>query len=269
MLDEGRYHMAQHSQSSDASQKAGAIMTNATLIAPDTAAHPDGPVIPSRAAIDAPILAPAALVAAQSRRYSAKKFDPTRDITPAVWAALERALVYSPSSSGLQPWRFVVLADRARREALVPLSFNQRQVADSSHLVVFQAKEKLDHAHLDRWVKRLGEVRGMTVDRQESQKQRLAKQLLEAPKAGFDLLEFAKRQVYIALGNFLASAALLGVDTCPMEGFQPEAYDRELALDGSGYRSVVLAAAGYRAHDDANAHVPKTRFPLEDVILRL
>jgi nitroreductase len=244
-------------------------MTQATLIAPDTAAHPDAPVIPSRAAADAPVLAPAALMAAQARRYSAKKFDPTRDIAPAVWAALERALLYSPSSSGLQPWRFVVLSDRARREALVPLAFNQRQVADCSHLVIFQAKEKLDHDHLDRWVRRLGEVRGMPADRQESQKQRLAKQLLDAPKPGFDLLEFAKRQVYIALGNFLASAALLGVDTCPMEGFQPEGFERELGLEGHGYRSVVLAAAGYGAQDDANAHAPKTRFPLEHVIIRL
>jgi nitroreductase len=236
---------------------------------PDAAAHPDAPVIPSRAAAEAPILAPAALVAAQARRYSAKKFDPSREIPDPVWSALERALVYSPSSSGLQPWRFVILSDRARRETLVPLSFNQRQVADSSHLVIFQAKEKLDHAHLDRWVRRLGEVRGLPWERQASQKERLAKQLIEAPQPGFDPLEFAKRQVYIALGNFLSAAALLGIDTCPMEGFQPEAYDKELGLEGSGFRSVVLAAAGYGAADDANAHAPKTRFPQEDVILRL
>jgi nitroreductase len=78
--------------------------------------------------------------------------------------------------------------------------------------------------------------------------------------------EWAARQAYLALGNFMTSAALMGIDTCPMEGFEPEEYDKILDLSSKGLASVVCCAVGYRAADDKCATQKKVRFPREHVI---
>jgi nitroreductase len=77
---------------------------------------------------------------------------------------------------------------------------------------------------------------------------------------------WATKQVYIALGQFMAAAALLGVDACPMEGIDPAAYDEILGLKGSGFATVVSCSVGYRAADDKHAAAPKVRFPVADVL---
>jgi nitroreductase len=224
------------------------------------------PPIPSDAALLAPILTPEQLVAVSQRRYATKKLDPSRTIPATQWAALEQALLYAASSSGLQPWRFLVLSDRTLREQLIPHSFGQRQIADSSHLVVFLARTDYAANDVERWIQRLSEVRGLPADQLQSQHQRLTDNLLHKPRPGFNAREAARSQVYIALGQFLTAAALLGIDTCAHGGFDPVAYDRLLGLADSGYHSVVLATAGYHAAADANAHAPKVRFPIDQVI---
>jgi len=242
--------------------------TQATLppSAQDTKAT--SPIIPAEAAAAAPVLSPSGLIAIQARRYSTKKFDNNRDIPAGHWDALEQSLILSPSSNGFQPWRFLVLPDRARRESLVPHARGQRQVADASHLVVFLARTEVAVSDIDRWVRRLGEVRGTPSEALAAQRERLVGAWITSPQPGFNGGEFARNQVYIALGNFLTSAALLGIDTCPMGGFDPDAFDRELGVSGTGYRSLVLAAAGYRSVEDQNAHAPKVRFPHPEVIRR-
>jgi nitroreductase len=227
------------------------------------------PIIPAKAAVASPVLSPAELIAAQSRRYSTKKFDPARVIVADLWEALEQALLLSPSSTGIQPWRFLVIANRARREQLVAHSRGQRQVADASHLVVFLARTEIAETDINRWVQCQGVVRGTAADVLETQRQRLITNWITSPRPGFNGGEFARNQVYLALGNFLAAAALLGIDTCPMGGFDPQAYDRELGIAGTGYHSLVLAAAGYRSEEDQNAHAPKVRFPIDQVIQRI
>ena len=78
--------------------------------------------------------------------------------------------------------------------------------------------------------------------------------------------EWATRQVYIALGNFMMSAAVLGVDTCPMEGISQKDYDKILGLEGTEFATVVACAAGYRAADDKYAQLAKVRFPASEMI---
>jgi nitroreductase len=222
--------------------------------------------IPSLVADRSPVLEPDQLIAISQRRYATKKYDPTRLIPAAQWAALEQALLYSASSSGLQPWRFLVIADRAVREQLVPHSFGQRQIADASHLVVFLARTTLDSSDIERWLSRVSEVRGTPADQIEVQRQRLTANLVTSPRPGFHAIESSRYQVHIALGQFLTSATLLGIDTCAHGGFYPSAYDRLLGLAGGRYRSVVLATAGYHAAHDVNAHAAKVRFPLDEVV---
>jgi nitroreductase len=196
-------------------------------------------------------------------RYATKKFDPSRKISPADWQTLEYALVHAPSSFGLQPWHFVVVTDPAVRAKLRSVSWNQAQITDASHLVVFTVKKNLGAADVERYLSRIAEVRGITLESLAGHKQMMLGSLNRAVE---EVHNWATRQVYIALGFFLSAAALVGIDACPMEGFQPDKYDEILGLTARGYGSVVLGAAGYRAADDPYLALPKVRFKAEDVI---
>lgn len=94
----------------------------------------------------------------------------------------------------------------------------------------------------------------------------MVKGYLAQPPYPLDINEWSKRQTYIALGQFMTCAAMLGIDTCPMEGFVPAKYDEVLNLTDTGYQSVVLCPAGYRAADDRTATNPKVRFATQDVV---
>jgi nitroreductase len=196
-------------------------------------------------------------------RYATKKFDPTRTLPPATWAALEQALVLTPSSYGLQPWKFFVVTDPAVKAQLPAHSWGQRQPQDCSHMVVLALRANLGEADIDRYVARVSEVRGQSVESLGRFKQMMVGSLTDPP---FDINDWAARQVYIALGQFMVAAALLGVDTCPMEGIDPGKYDEVLGIGAQGYRTVVACPAGYRAADDRSAQLPKVRFRAEDVI---
>ncbi len=201
-------------------------------------------------------------------RYAVKKFDPARIISAEDWHTLEQALVLTPSSFGLQPWRFVVITDQATKDQLVPISWGQRQVAEASHVVVFAVRKPLTESDVDGHVARTAEVRDVPVDSLAGFKKMLMKSLVPPP-AGFDIHHWAGLQAYIALGNFMTSAAMLGIDTCPMEGIVPEKYDELLGLPSEGYGTVVVGVAGYRAADDKYAALPKVRFAAEDVVRRI
>ena len=201
-------------------------------------------------------------------RYATKKFDPSRIIPEAEWRALEEVLVLTPSSYGLQPWKFIVVTDRALRERLVGHSWGQKQVVDASHLVVMAIKRDLGLPEIERYVQRVAEVRGVPVETLAGFHKMMAKSLAPPP-SGFDINEWATRQVYIALGNFMTAAALMGIDTCPMEGIDPVKYDEVLGLKELGYSAVVACPAGHRAEDDKHAAIPKVRYKTEDVVLRL
>ena len=212
-----------------------------------------------------PAIAPDVLLSQLSWRYATKRFDPARVIAPETWSALEQALVLAPSSFGLQPWRFVVVTEAALRAKLRAAARNQPQITDASHLVVFQALSAVDAAHVDRHLAVIERLRKPAADALATQRQRLLDTVVNDPQRGE---AWAARQVYIALGQFLAAAALLGVDACPMEGVERPAYDALLNEPGSPFRTVVVAPTGYRAVDDPAAAQPKVRFAAVDVIRR-
>ena len=200
-------------------------------------------------------------------RYATKKFDPARKIAPDLWAGLEQAAALSPSSYGLQPWKFVVVTDPEVRKKLHPASWNQPQILDASHLVVFAAKNPPTPADVERHVARTEQVRGLTPGVLDDLKKRILGSLSRMTEK--DAHAWAARQCYIALGVFLSACALAGVDACPMEGFQPEKYDEILGLTAKGLSAVVIATAGYRHPDDPAAKFAKSRFPVDEVIERV
>lgn len=212
-----------------------------------------------------PVLSPDGLLAALRWRYAVKKFDPAREIPAETWAVLEQALALTPSSFGLQPWRFVVVDDRELRAKLVAASWGQTQPVDAARFVVFAVRKDLGEAHVDRYVARTAEVRGVAPETLVKFKDVMMRSLDAARREG-RLDAWQTQQIYIALGQFMAAAAVLGVDTCPMEGLVPAKYDEILGLSGTGYMTVVACAAGYRAAEDKYAATPKVRFPLGEVL---
>jgi nitroreductase len=205
-----------------------------------------------------------AVLAQLKWRYAVKQFDATKKIPAETWAKLEEALILSPSSYGLQPWKFFVVTNPEVRAKLHPASWNQPQIVDASHLVVFAVKKGMGAADVERFVKRIAEVRGVPVESLEGYKGMMVGSFSRQTPEGIDA--WMSKQVMIALGFFLASAAMLGVDACPMEGFMPEKYDEILGLKAKGYGSVVIATAGYRSADDKYAMAPKVRFAHSDMI---
>ena len=168
---------------------------------------------------------------------------------------------------GLQPWRFLVITDPELKEALSAASWRQTQPRDCSHFVVMTVRRGLDDAHVDRYLARTAEVRGVAVESLDKFRGMIAGSLGKA-RADGTLDNWQSHQIYIALGQFMAAAALLGVDTCPMEGIEPAKYDAILGLKDSGYATVVACAAGHRSAEDKYATVPKVRFAADDVIVR-
>jgi Nitroreductase len=205
------------------------------------------------------------LLAAQRWRYATKLFDPSRTIPAEQWQALEDCLVLSPSSYGLQPWKFLVIDDPALRQELRPHSWNQSQVTDCSHLVVLLVKRTVTAADADRFVASIATASGQELSSLDTYRQMIQVDLIEGPRAAA-IERWASNQLYIALGNLMTSVALLGIDTCPIEGFSPPDYDRILGLESGPFRSAVVCACGYRSADDKYATLAKVRYPASELI---
>ena len=205
------------------------------------------------------------LLAAQAWRYATKQFDASKTIPAPVWQALEDSLVLSPSSYGLQPWQFFVVTNSDLRAKLRPHSWNQTQVTDASHLVVFAIPDKVDVSYMEKYLARIAEVRSVTIESLGFYRDMMMADVIAGPRQAW-VNEWAARQVYIALGNFMTSAALVGVDTCPLEGIDPREYDAILDLPAKGFNTIVACAAGYRSADDKYATLPKVRFEKSDLI---
>lgn len=209
---------------------------------------------------------PAAAVLQQLRwRYSVKRFDPTRKIAPADWAPLEEALVLTPSSYNLQPWRFLVITDQATKDKLHPASYHQKQIVEGSHVVVLAIRKHLRVEDIDQHIARVAAVRGTTPDALAGYRTVAVGDLIDGARS-LIITEWATRQIYIALGNVLATAAMLGIDTCPMEGFEPVKYDQILGLARRGLSAALVCVFGYRSADDKYAKLPKVRFPVESLV---
>lgn len=199
------------------------------------------------------------VVEALNWRYATKAYDTAKKIPADVWKTLEQSLVLAPSSYGLQPYKFLVVNDAAKRAELRPHSWGQAQITDASHLVVFAARTTLTERHVDEFIQRVSDVRGVPADALGGYRDMMVGDLVKGPRSAV-VQHWAARQAYIALGELLTTAALLGVDATPIEGFNPAEYDKLLKLEGTGYSSVVVAALGYRSAEDKYASLPKVRF---------
>jgi nitroreductase len=211
-------------------------------------------------------LSPADVLDQLQWRCAVKRFDPARAIPADTWAVLEQSLVLAPSSFNLQPWKFLVVDDKVLRAQLRAAAWNQPQVTDASHFVVLTAQRTATVADVDRMIAVTATHRGVPVETLARYRQVIA-DFVTKGWAARDGGGWNARQAYIALGQFMTAAAMLGIDTSPLEGIDTLAYERLLRLEESRFAVLCACAAGYRATDDKSA-AAKWRYPAAEVLER-
>ncbi|MEW4326957.1 NAD(P)H-dependent oxidoreductase [Rossellomorea marisflavi] len=211
-----------------------------------------------------------AVLDAFSFRHATKAFDPEKKISDADFDYILETGRLSPSSVGYEPWKFVILQNPEIRERLREVSFGaQGQLPTASHMIIILARKNAtpqsDYVqHLLKNIKQVPEDTMCDMIKAYTQFQEVDINIYESERALFD---WASKQTYIALGNMMTSAAMIGIDSCPIEGFNYEKATLILEeagiLDSENFGISVMAAFGYRA---AEPHREKVRQPIEDVV---
>jgi nitroreductase len=201
-------------------------------------------------------------------RYAVKAFDPTKKISKEKIETLQEVLRLSASSYGLQPYKYLFIEDKQLREKLIKVSWNQSQIVDASNLIVFTFdRSGLTEEGVAKYIKTVAETRG-----QNPEDLKGYHDMINGTVANLDessILGWQEKQLYIALGQLMSACASLGIDSCPMEGFDNAKYDEILGLDSKGLKSVVVLTVGYRAEKDHYQHLAKARMPLEDLVIEM
>lgn len=201
-------------------------------------------------------------------RYATKKFDPAKKITTDKLDRILEAIRLAPTSSGLQPFEVFVVSNPELRAKIREVGWNQAQITEASHLLVFAAWDNITPERVNMMFDLTNDVRGFQNEGWENYRQMLLNIVAQRGEEGNFIS--AARQVYIALGTALLAAAFEGVDATPMEGFDPAAVDQILSLKERKLRSVVILPLGYREEDgDWLANLKKVRRPREQLVTEL
>lgn len=191
-------------------------------------------------------------------RYAVKKFDSGKELSHEQMDSILAALQLTPTSMGLQLMKFIVIKDEKLKEACVPLAYNQRQVADCSHLLVLCRVDEVREEHITSYVEQTAIIRGLKVpSRQLAGFESMLRNTLKMSRE--QQVKWMDNQVYLALGNLLTACAVEGIDACPMEGFMPDKVNELLGLTEKGLQSVILCPIGFRSKEDKYAAFPKVR----------
>jgi len=198
-------------------------------------------------------------------RYATKKMDPAKSVSAEKVARIVEAARLAPTSSGLQPYEIVVVTDPAVRERLQVAAWNQAQITDGSHLLVFAAWDNYTADRINHMFDLTNQVRGFENEGWENYRKML---LSTYPQRDAEAnYQHAARQAYIGVGAALIAAAFEEVDSTPMEGFSSDAVDEILGLRARGLRSVVIIPLGYRQEEgDWLVNLQKVRKPTDQFV---
>lgn len=198
-------------------------------------------------------------------RYAVKKFNPTKSVPQEKVDRILEATRLAASSSGLQPYEVIVVTNKDVRAKIQPIAWNQVQITDGSHLLVFAAWDNYTTERINTMFDLVNAQRGTTNEGWENYRKML---LSTYPQRDAELnFNHAARQAYIGLGTALIAAAEEQVDCTPMEGFDPKALDEILGLKARGLRSVAILPLGYRADEgDWLVNLKKVRRAREDFV---
>lgn len=199
-------------------------------------------------------------------RYATKKYDPTKRVSEEHVEKIVEAARLAPTSSGLQPFRVIIITDPELKEKLVPIAWGQQIVADASHVLVFAAWDRYTEERIDKVYDHTTDERGLPRGRFGSYTDKL-KAMYLSQEATVNFAHTA-RQAYIALGLSIAQAAELKVDATPMEGFSGAELDALLDLPSKGLKSVLMLPLGYRDEEnDWLRPMKKVRSTREDFVM--
>lgn len=198
-------------------------------------------------------------------RYATKVFDKEKKVSASDFDTIIESMRLSASSFGLQPWKFIVVSNPEVRAKIRAAAWDQTQITDASHLVVLTVRTDVDASFVDRYVESIAQTRGMKVTDLKGYADMMKGSVASrTPEA---IVAWSSRQVYIPVGTALLTAATMGIDACPMEGFDNAQVDSILGLEKMGLKSLVLINLGYRSADDKTAQYKKVRFAKEEVVV--
>lgn len=208
------------------------------------------------------------------KRHTTKAYDPNRRIPDETVEKLKELLRFSPSSTNIQPWHFVIASTQEGKERVAKATekypFNRPSILNASHVVVFASRLAVDEDYLQHVLEQEDKDGRFDTDK-ETHKPAMhggRSLFVNLHKQDFkDVQHWMDKQVYLNLGQFLLGAAALGVDATPMEGIEIPVLDAEFGLREKGYSAVFVVPLGY--HDpeqDYNASLPKSRLPYSDIL---
>jgi len=200
-------------------------------------------------------------------RYAAKKFDDKKTLTQEQIQTLKTAFNLTATSYGLQPVKLVVLKNKNIQQQLVAYSWNQQQVAQASHVLVICTQDNINEEDIEKYFDLVKHTRNTPDEILNPFKDYLKTDI--SNKSENQLALWMKNQAYIALGNLLTVAAIEKIDSCPMEGFNPEKYDEILELKKYNLKSALVLPVGFRAEDDYMKDLKKVRKNITDVVIEI
>lgn len=200
-------------------------------------------------------------------RYATQQFDTSKTLPAEQLNTILEAGNLAPTAYGLQPFAMVVVADQAKRDALVEHAYGQEHFAKNSALVILAARTDIDEAYITEYVERTARLRGMDVTMLDGFKGMMLGDMNGRGEAG--RLAFAQLQAYIALGTMMAAASELHVDNHAMSGFNADAFDEVLGLKAHNLHATVALALGHRSADDAWQNYAKVRKDMKDIVVTI
>lgn len=210
---------------------------------------------------------PMSIIESLKWRYATKKFDPTKNLAPEKLHILKEAFNLTATSFGLQTISLVIIENKTLRNQLLEAAYNQRQIVDASHLLVFCINDTINEGHVDDLYDNIIHLRQTPETILEPYRNDL--KLTMQKMSQEEQQEWSIRQVYIAIGNLMTVCAVERIDSCPMEGFDRAQFDAILNLKDKGLKSVLLLPVGYRAKDDMFSGFKKVRKKLHDAVFEI
>lgn len=200
-------------------------------------------------------------------RYATKKFDVNKIIPVSDIDKIKTGFNLTATSYGLQPVSLLIIHNKDIQKDLIPLSMDQKQVGQASHLAIFCVKTSMDAPYVMDYFERIKSIRKTEDKVLASFRMHIIESFKQ--KSSEEIFLWGAKQAYLTMGNLLSLCADLRIDACPMEGFDPNAYDNYFDLRAKGLRSVLIMPMGYRAEDDMFSKMKKVRKEISESVIEI
>lgn len=200
-------------------------------------------------------------------RYATKKFDSSKSLSEEKLNILKETFNLTATSYGLQPVKMVIVSNQEVKEKLMPLTYHQPQVRDASHVLILCVESEIDSNFIIDHFKRVEDTRKTPREILDRFEENLVNTFTSWNKQ--QIRQWMINQLYLTLGALLTVCAIEKIDSCPMEGFQPEEYDKLLGLDKMGLESVIVLPVGYRDKSDFFLSLKKVRRGIDELVVKI